>query len=184
MNHAVLARLYQAKPDSYFEHCRPEMAALVPTGARRVLDVGCGRGAFGAALREKRGCEVVGIELDGAAADIARCRLDAVHSADMMAIDDASLGRFDCVVFNDVLEHLIDPWRAVARAHDLLRPDGCVVASIPNIRHYRELKALIWDGLWRYEHAGVLDRTHLRFFTRATAIELFESVGFEVQHVE
>ena len=88
---------------------------------------------------------------------------------------------FDCIIFNDVLEHLVDPWMAVNRFARTLRKGGCMVASIPNVRYFRVLKALVQDKTWVYADKGVLDRTHLRFFTKKTIPGLFEPAGLHIE---
>lgn len=92
--------------------------------------------------------------------------------------------RYDCMVFNDVLEHMVDPWAALRETRDRLTDRGCVVASIPNVRHLILLIPLVWKGQWHYDDTGILDRTHLRFFTKQSMRELFESTGYEVLQIE
>jgi GT2 family glycosyltransferase len=137
---------------------------------------------LGAALKFRRGVHVTGIELDPEAAARARARLDDVRVGDaigtMHALPDAS---FDAVVFADLLEHLAEPEAALAQARRLLAPGGVVVASLPNVRHWSVVKQLL-AGEFRYEPAGILDRTHLRFFTRTSARRLFADHGFSVVH--
>ena len=91
--------------------------------------------------------------------------------------------KFDCIVFNDVLEHMSDPWSALEIAGDVLNNCGRVVASIPNVRHYTVLVPLLIKGRWTYHDVGILDRTHLRFFTRSTVRELFETTGWAVESI-
>jgi len=90
---------------------------------------------------------------------------------------------FDCIVFADVLEHLRDPWGTMEQYLQRLKPGGYVVASIPNVRNFYLLYNLIVRGQWRYEDSGLLDRTHLRFFTRKEIMELFSVAGLEVEMV-
>lgn len=161
------------------------MQSLVPMSARRILDVGCAEGLFGAALatrpsapEEVWGCDVrddLGCESGGAYHRLLRGTFP----------DDVELpcGYFDCVVFNDVLEHMVDPWMAVRRTAGLLRPNGRVVASIPNIRHAGVSVKLLLHGRWEYSDWGILDRTHLRFFTRASIISMFSGGGFTVETI-
>ena len=158
------------------------MERYVPLAARSVLDVGCLAGGFGQLLKARRpSIEVWGIEADPGAAGIARSRLD--HVIEGRYPDVVPMRRFDCVVFNDVLEHLADPWAAVERATLLLSPGGVVVASIPNVRYYAVSWSLLTRGKWEYGDGGVLDRTHLRFFTRQTIEELFQPSGYELRGV-
>ena len=163
---------------------RAEMLSYVPSDAKRVLDVGCGTGLFGSALR-KRGCYVAGIEPWAEPARAARQRLDEVY-VDTVENVFSTLpeAHYDCMVFNDVLEHLVDPWKILQVAKERLTLGGSVVASIPNVRHYRVVKELLVSGAWSYQDYGVLDRTHLRFFTKTSMLELFESAGFTVQRQE
>lgn len=165
---------------------RPEVRALVPRDARRVLDLGCALGAVGAALKRERSVEVVGIEADPDFAAAARERLDRVIEQDieqLVAGGDLELGRFDCVVAADSLEHLRDPWTALARAVDLLEPHGSVVVSLPNARFFETFWQLGVRGTWPRHEQGIFDRTHLRWFALRDARELLEGAGLEVAEV-
>lgn len=164
----------------YYGQRRLEMVDLLPARTTAVLDVGCGEGAFLDALRERRpDLRLAGIEPVETAGAAARRR--GLHVVSGSFPDDVPDGEaFDCIVFNDVLEHVVDPWDALRAAREVLGDGGCVVASIPNVRNLETLVALVRRGRWDYVDAGVLDRTHLRFFTRATILELFAGAGFEV----
>lgn len=169
---------------NYPDADRAAVVPLVPAGARRILDVGCWRGAFGREIKRQRpGTFVVGIEADRSAAAIAAGRLDQVIEGQFPNDVDPSLEPFDCVVFNDVLEHLVDPWNALCATRSLLAPGGAVVSVIPNVRHVRAVVPLVLRGRWDYTDTGLLDRTHLRFFTRATMVELFETTGYTVESI-
>ena len=87
---------------------------------------------------------------------------------------------FDCVVFNDVLEHLVDPYSVLEEIKKFLSPEGVIVASIPNIRHAPVLFDLVVKGNWDYAEYGVLDKTHLRFFTKASIKKMFSNSGYEL----
>ena len=164
----------------YYEFARPELLALVPESAERVLDVGCGAGRLGEALKARQAARVVGIEVVPEAARRARGRLDEVFEGDAETLElSFEDGAFDCVVCGDVLEHLRDPERFLERVRGWLVPDGRVVASLPNVRHHSVVSALL-DGNWSYEPAGLLDETHLSFFTRRDMVDLFERAGFQV----
>ena len=138
----------------------------MPAACRRVLDVGCGAGHLGRLLKE-RGHHVTGMELVPEEADEARQRLDAVVTADVEAGLPFAPGSFDAVIFADLLEHLVDPWRVLREAAALLSPGGVVVASVPNVQNVDVVRRLL-RGRWDYRERGILDRGHLRFFTLET----------------
>jgi SAM-dependent methyltransferase len=166
----------------YYDNPRPEMMRYVPAGTRTILDVGCGRGAFAAAVKQALGATAWGIEREPAAARIAATRLDRLIERDISAaLPELPAAFFDCISFNDVLEHLPDPYSVVAEVGRLLTPRGVVVASLPNVRHWPVALDLVWRGRWDYQDWGVLDRTHLRFFTRRTMVALFEERGFHAE---
>jgi 2-polyprenyl-3-methyl-5-hydroxy-6-metoxy-1,4-benzoquinol methylase len=161
------------------------MLPLVPAGARSVLDVGCGSGGFGAALRRADpGRLVWGVEPVPEVAALARRYYDRVIVEPYPEALQGCGRTFDCIVFNDVLEHLADPWAALRATLPYLEPQGTVVASIPNVRNIRVVMNLVLRGDWTYTESGVLDRTHLRFFTGRTIATLFADTGFVVGRVE
>lgn len=168
-----------------YENPRPEVQALVPRDARRILDIGCSSGALGAALRERQGARVVGIEGDEAYAADAGARLDAVVTADLETWDPGTLREaFDCVICADVLEHLRDPEAVLARLAAVVEPGGAVVVSLPNVRHWETFWQLGVRGTWPRRSLGIFDRTHLRWFTLRDAWGLVEGAGLRVERVE
>jgi len=172
------------RPGVYPSNPQRPVHAFVPTSAKRVLDVGCNTGAFGGALKCARSVEVWGIEPNPQAAESARSVLDRVIVAPLSS--DASIpdGHFDVITFTDVLEHFADPWDALRVCLPKLRPGGCVVASIPNVLFIENLLHMLFERDFRYEDLGIRDRTHLRFFTRRSAVRLFEESGYEVERAE
>lgn len=171
------------KEAAYYGRPRREMQAFVPAAAHRVLDVGCGAGAFAAGLKAARpGLVAWGVELDTEAAALAAANLDRVLVGDAAAVLPELAGeRFDCIVLNDVLEHVLEPEQLLALLRPLVATGGCVVASVPNIRHHSAVVDLVFRGKWEYTDEGILDRTHLRFFTRASLPGLFAGGGFALQ---
>jgi len=167
----------------YYECARPELLELIPHSAGRVLDVGCGAGRLGEALKARQPASVVGIEVIPEAAARARPRLDQVIEGDVEELDlNFAEGSFDCIVCGDVIEHLREPERFLASARTWLASSGRVVASLPNVRHHTVVSGLL-DGNWSYEAAGLLDETHLHFFTRRDMIDLFERTGFGIDEL-
>ena len=172
-----------ARPSSgsyaYRDVPRRDMVQFVPLTTSNMLDVGCGLGGFGLSVKQRRQLRITGIELDPHAASVAATRYEQVIAGSFP--DDVPHGsHYDCIVFNDILEHLTDPWAALRAACGLLEPGGVVVASIPNMRYWPILWPLLTRGEWRYASDGVLDRTHLRFFTFGSAKEMFADSGLEI----
>jgi len=147
----------------------------------RVLDVGCASGYL-AERYAARGCRVFGIESDAANAERARRFCENVVVGDIEnANDRAELpGPFDFVVFGDVLEHLRDPWAVLAATRALLADDARVIASIPNIAHWSARREIAL-GRFPYAESGLFDKTHLRFFTLASARALAQTAGYEIE---
>lgn len=170
----------QARAHAY-ENPRPEVAALVPTGARRILDLGCASGALGAALKARQACEVVGVEADPGYARDAATRLDHVVLGDVAGAE--ADGTFDCLIAADVLEHLAEPEAALARWAARLEPGGTAVVSLPNARHWELFWEVFVRGTFPRRSAGIFDRTHLRWFTLADAYGLCSAAGLEVVEV-
>lgn len=171
------------KPPSYYENIRNDMIPLIPEDAKCILEVGCAAGMTGRELKKRPGTFVAGIELNAKAAEAAKAVLDDVLQGNIEEIDlpysDAS---FDCVLFADVLEHLVDPLSALLKVRRLLKKGGTVVASIPNVQFHGVIQRLI-EGNWTYEKEGILDETHLRFFTFKEIEKLFSQAGYSIQKV-
>ncbi len=164
----------------YHRDPRIDIQALVAPQGRRVLDVGCGAGALSKALKAAGAAWVAGIEGNPEAAEEARKGLDLVVAGDLrdVALPFAA-GEFDYLVFADVLEHVPEPERALARYLPLLAPGGHVVISVPNMRFYLVLWRLIVDR-WEYAPSGVRDRTHLRIFTKRSLLAMVDGAGLEL----
>ena len=181
-----LIEQYASKPDGYYDNQRVEMLPFIPEGVSSLLEVGCSSGAFGAAVKKHfRDCEVWGIEPSPAAAEFAAGRLDkaicGVFGSEMPELEGK---RFDCIVFNDVLEHLANPDQTLLICKQYLSEGGSVVASIPNILHFYQISKILLEQDWRYEQEGILDNTHLRFFTKKSIIRLFEHAGYKIEKIE
>jgi trans-aconitate methyltransferase len=170
--------------DPYHLNERRDVLAHVPLDAERILDVGCAAGRFGALLKTRMPSPVVhGVEPNPAAAAQAGEVLDRVHTGAFSegAIRELGAGEpYDCIVFNDVLEHMEEPAEAIRLAHEALRTGGTVVASIPNIRNWATIHGIVRQGRFEYQDQGVLDRTHLRFFCRRDMELLLERASFQV----
>jgi O-antigen biosynthesis protein len=178
-DHAFKYTEFQADPNS----THSKIVSLVPP-ATRVLEFGCATGYMSKVLKERLGCTVVGIEIDPGAASLAEEHTERVIVGDAEKIDYAAElagEEFDVVLFADVLEHLKEPADVLRRIRPFISENGVVVASIPNIAHASVRLALL-GGEFRYREWGLLDDTHLRFFTRASIQDLFEETGYVVSH--
>ncbi|MCX5809877.1 MAG: glycosyltransferase [Proteobacteria bacterium] len=184
--------LKQTKQNSYYGFARPEVVEAIiknnlPTG--KVLEIGCAGGATGKNLKERLPVQFyVGIDISPEAADIAKGYLDRVIVADIEKTDLASEhglqpGEFDLLLALDVIEHLYNPWDILAEMTQYVKPGGYVVASIPNIQNITVLQDLV-QGNWRYQDAGILDATHLRFFTLEETKKMFSGAGLTIRNVE
>lgn len=168
----------------YYANARADVLREVPFTARVVLDVGCGAGALGASIKNRQSAVVVGVERMAEQARRAAAVLDAVHTGDVETLELPYAPRsFDCIIYADVLEHLVDPWTVLARHRPLLKPSGMLIASLPNIQFAGVIVGLL-RGRWEYRDRGVMDRTHLRFFTGSSAQALIESAGYQITTIK
>jgi 2-polyprenyl-3-methyl-5-hydroxy-6-metoxy-1,4-benzoquinol methylase len=165
----------------YYRNVRPEMLDFVPRDAGRILEVGCGEGLFGRQLIDRQGAEVWGVEPNAEAAKVAATHLTKAENGLFGEGIAAPRNYFDCIIFNDVLEHMEDPWQALRIAERFLRDgNATVVASIPNFRHWDNLVEVVIGKDFRYKEAGILDKTHLRFFTEKSIRDFFADAGYGV----
>jgi len=149
----------------------------------RILEAGCASGYFGNALRAF-GHEVWGVETDNQAAAVAKESLDNVFVGTIEKFLETKdrPSAFDFVTFGDVLEHIADPETILRQTRELLGPQGCVIASIPNVAHLA-VRSMLLEGRFEYSKLGIMDETHLRFFTRDSILELFAHAGFTVERI-
>jgi len=166
------------KTSSYFAHKQTQLIGLIPEkSVRRVLSLGCGYGHTEYELL-KRNIEVWAIEKDEIAAIEAEKRVSKVIVGDLSEVNDRCPDDyFDCLMFPDILEHLVDPYGTLKLYLNKLRKGGIVVASLPNVRLFSVVIPLVFFGRWDYKEEGVLDETHLRFFTKKSIKELFIDAG-------
>jgi 2-polyprenyl-3-methyl-5-hydroxy-6-metoxy-1,4-benzoquinol methylase len=179
--------LYISKQVEYFEEARFDISNVLPESVpmKRVLEIGCGSGKTLEWLKKTGRCEWVGaVELNPGASEQARTRVDMLYEENIetydIPIEENSL---DLILCLDVLEHLIDPWSVIQKLSRLIKPGGHLIASIPNIRHHTALIPLLLNGKWNYQKEGILDKSHLRFFVKDTAIDLVEFSGLTVKKI-
>jgi methionine biosynthesis protein MetW len=160
INHAVLSR--------------------VPATSRRLLDLGCGSGTLGQAIKASHACEVVGVTFSATEAAAAAAHLDQVLVRDLNQFDADEVGRFDCVVCSHVLEHLYQPERLLQQLHRCVNSDGTLIVALPNILFWRQ-RLEFFRGRFGYTDGGLMDRTHYRFFDWQTAQSLLVASGYAVE---
>lgn len=151
-------------------------------GVQKVLEVGCGNGATLAYLKAQGlAQEVHGMELMASVAAQGQSVLDALYVGNAVElITTLPAANYDVVLCLDVLEHLVDPWGFVSEIERVLKPGGCVIESIPNVRTLPVIFQLLVRGRFDYANQGIMDKTHLRFFTRRTALSLLETPALSV----
>lgn len=176
--------MYEAKEQAYFAHCRMDMLDAIPRNIHnRILEIGAGSGetllmakAMGLA-QEVVGVELVPIENSGQSDQ----GMDKFIIGDIEKLElPLEQNYFDVILCGDVLEHLVDPWGTVGKLNGYLKPGGYFVASIPNFREIKMLLSIIMGGDFNYNDAGILDRTHLRFFCRKNMVGLLEQNGLNI----
>lgn len=173
------------EPPPYHSHVRRDVFDHIPCGGT-ALDIGGGDGATAATLKAEGRVARIGVVDMVPPAN--PCAIDFAYQGN---IEDPALldqinsdqGPFDTIMCLDILEHFVDPWAVMERLTAMLKPGGVIVASIPNVRHYSVVLPLLLRGRWDYADAEVLDRTHLRFFVRRTAIELMMSTGLTLDRI-
>lgn len=161
----------------------PDLLKFIPVESRNLIEVGCSSGALAREFKKiNAGCHYLGIEIEPTYADQARRYCDSTLSIDIEQAGEnfwTEQTQRDCWIFGDTLEHLRDPWNILRKIRRVIPDGGVVVACIPNTQHW-SLQVRLNIGDLRYSDSGLLDRTHLRFFTRQTILEMFEQTGFQV----
>jgi O-antigen biosynthesis protein len=168
------------KPDDYYGQERPELVAMLPATLGAVLDVGCGAGGVGRAIRD-RATRLVGIEMDDQAAQVARQAYDEVLVGDVTARLDDLEPPFDTILAYDVLEHLADPESVLRGLLDVAAPGALLHVSVPNARHFTLVRDLVVHGTFGYTAWGHRDSTHVRWLTRRDLVALLEAAGWSVE---
>ena len=169
-------KLY-SKDETYFNKIRSEIISLIPQKENKILEIGCGTGATLLKLKESaKASTVVGVDIHAF-----ETQLDKFIVGDIEQIDlPYEKGFFDVIICADVLEHLIDPWGTVKKVTGYLKSGGVFIASIPNVRELKTMLRIFLCGDFKYNEAGILDKTHLRFFCKKNSIDLISQAGLTV----
>lgn len=174
-------QFFTDKDAGYYNAEKDWMVRYIPDGPNVILDLGCAAGRFGRKLRGlNKAAELVGVEVFAAAAAEAEKYYDAVYQGDIEGLDLPYEQYFDIIICGDIIEHLSDPWTMITRIRRWLKDGGVLIASIPNVRYWCVLRDLIISGKWEYVEAGILDNTHLRFFTRSSFFGMLSRANFSV----
>ncbi len=173
------------KDEDYYQGVRTDLVGLVPHIRGRVLEIGCAEGLTLDYLHTEFGCEVVGLDYCESALAKARSKGFEVYVCDLnsqqIPFND---GEFDYIIIGDVLEHLYDPWSVLNGVVKTMKDDGSILISIPNVKHYSLLKDLILRDRWEYSETGLLDVTHIRFFTFDSIMKLLARSGLTLTTVK
>ncbi len=172
--------------NKYYTESRPELLKYIPLDIKRMLDVGCSSANFSALVKSKiKDVEIWGIEMDALAAETAKTKIDKVLVGDLREIiTTLPPNYFDCIAFNDILEHIYDPWEILLNIKKNISEEGVITASIPNVLDINNVFNLLFKKDWKYMEYGTLDKTHVRFFTKKSIIRMFEDCGYTVIKIE
>lgn len=169
------------KNRDYYNSDRRELLDYIPLQCARSVEFGCGTGEFSALLKTVRNTEPWAVEIYQESAQKAAAKLDRVINADALeSLSELPDGYFDCAIFLDVPEHLVDPYALLKSIKAKLKPGGLVVCSIPNIRYYRAFSKYVFKGDWNYEEHGIMDKTHVRFFTRKSILKTVSEHRYDI----
>lgn len=174
--------IYDEKKDTYFSIVRWNIINLIPEGDHRILEIGCGSGATLKVLKETgKAKEICGIEINKNLSKQLSQDLDRYVIGDVESIDiPFEENYFDYILYGDVLEHLISPEKVLNKYKKVLKDDGIVIASIPNIKYFSILLNLILFDKFEYANSGILDKSHLRFFTKKEIKKMFEKENLKI----
>ena len=183
MGHSHLESLVSSagwSADPYYSQSRPDMVAIVPTHCRRILDIGCAGGMVGAGIKQRQACHVTGVDIAVDAVSQAARLVDLAICGDafdvLPSLPDAG---YDCVLMLDVLEHVADTAGLLRLTRSKLSNDGTLILCVPNIGHWSIVQGLL-EGRWDYADQGILDRTHLRFFTLGSLQRVLDQEGLAI----
>jgi len=174
-------KLYASKEQQYFASEREDIVVLAPDKLSKVLEIGCGEGATLLKLKETgKASEIVAIDInDRLVYPIDNFIVGDIEHEDLPYPEEY----FDLIICADVLEHLIDPWETVKKLVRYLNKKGLFILSIPNMRDFKTLLAILCKGDFKYTEEGILDRSHLRFFCKKNIIDLIKGAGLGVEEI-
>jgi 2-polyprenyl-3-methyl-5-hydroxy-6-metoxy-1,4-benzoquinol methylase len=181
MSKDLIEEMYINKNENYFSLERQLFKNAVTESNLKILDIGCGTGILGSYFKKIQNCTVYGVEINENAYKEALLNLDNVIKGNIELIDlPFEKSNFDIIIMGDVLEHLINTISSIKKLQYFLKDDGRILISVPNIRHWKIMLKLLFQDSWKYESSGILDYTHMRFFTKKSLLELFKENDIKV----
>lgn len=181
MNKDLIEEMYINKNENYFSLERQIFKNAVKGSNLKILDIGCGTGILGAFFKKNQNCKVSGVEINESAYNEALLNIDEVIKGNFELIElPFEKSSFDVVIMGDVLEHLINTINSINKLLIYLKDDGRILITVPNIRHWKIVLKLLFCDSWKYESSGILDYTHMRFFTKKSLTNLFKDNGINV----
>ncbi len=173
------------KDKEYYQYERLEMFYFMPNSLKKTIEFGCSNGYFSATIKENFGAEVWGVDMDSSAISKAEEVLDkAVWGQAMQVLEGLPNNYFDCVICNDFLEHLENPTEFLTALKPHVSKSAFLVCSLPNVRYWKNIRELLFNKDWRYREGGILDNTHLRFFTKKSMKRLLGVSGLTVDIIK
>lgn len=187
MNINTIKQLYLNKDIQYFSLEREIFKSEIKGNNLNILDVGCGSGALGAYLISNQNCEVHGFEINSNIIHLAKKNLTSVIDGNIETDPiPFEFNSFDYIVLGDVLEHLINPIQTLEKLIKYLNKDGVLLVTTPNVKHWSVIYNLIFKDNWEYRDWGILDYTHLRFFTKKSLNNILQKhdiANFSIKRV-
>lgn len=185
MSNNIIEELYINKEQEYFSLEREIFKNNILANDLRILDIGCGTGNLGEYFIKNQNCEVYGVEINKHAFSQAKLKLSKVVNDNIETVNlDFKLNSFDFIILGDVIEHLINPNKVIIKLLPFLKNNGTIIITTPNVRHWSVSFKLIFKDNWDYKAWGILDFTHLRFFTKTSFINILESLNISNFEVE
>ena len=185
MTKDVIEEMYLTKKTDYFSLEREVFKNSIKGKNLKILDIGCGTGILGAFLKREQNCFVAGVEINQSAFQSALSNLDQVVKGNFETIDlPFENNFFDVVVMGDVLEHLVNPINSLNKIHPLLKENGEILITVPNIKHWKVVSKLIFNDSWQYEDWGILDYTHMRFFTKKSIKNIIVNQNYSISKID
>lgn len=185
MSKDLIEEMYLTKEANYFSLERQMFKNAVTGRNLKILDIGCGTGVLGSYFMKNQNCNVIGIEINQKAYEIAKDNLDDVIKGNVETIDlSFEKNYFDVIIMGDVLEHLVNPVSTLLKLQPFLKEKGNILITVPNVRNWKVVSKLLFDDSWEYADWGILDFTHMRFFTKKSIISLLNRSSISVMKAE